>query len=129
MLRPLNNELKELWNGVETYNSHKKQKFTLWAAYIWSIHDFRAYGIFVEWSIHSRLTCPICGSNTYCFCLTAGGKISYFDCHRRWLPPKHCFIMQKDSFRKDTVIKNRSPKCLSGPETLCTRNVMLLKAS
>jgi hypothetical protein len=29
MLRPLINELKELWNGVEAYDSHKKQKFTL----------------------------------------------------------------------------------------------------
>jgi hypothetical protein len=29
MLKPLINELKELWNGVEAYDSHKKQKFTL----------------------------------------------------------------------------------------------------
>jgi hypothetical protein len=29
MLRPLIDELKELWNGVEAYDSHKKQKFTL----------------------------------------------------------------------------------------------------
>jgi hypothetical protein len=35
MLRPLINELKELWNGVEAYDSQKKQKFTLRAAYLW----------------------------------------------------------------------------------------------
>jgi hypothetical protein len=29
MLKPLINELKELWNGVEAYDFHKKQKFTL----------------------------------------------------------------------------------------------------
>jgi hypothetical protein len=29
MLKPLIDELKELWNGVEAYDSHKKQKFTL----------------------------------------------------------------------------------------------------
>jgi hypothetical protein len=116
MLRPLIDELKELWNGVEAYDSHNRQKFTLWAAYLWSIHDFMAYGIFARWSVHGRLTCPICGSDTDCFCLTTGGKISYFEHHQRWLPPKHHFRMQKDSFRKDIVIKKGPPKRLSGPE-------------
>jgi hypothetical protein len=114
MLKPL---IDELWNGVETYDSHKKQKFTLWPTYLWSIHDFRAYVIFAGWSVHGRLTCPICRSNTDCFCLTAGGKISYFDYHRHWLPPKHPFKTQKDSFRKDTVVKKGPPKHLSGPKT------------
>jgi hypothetical protein len=117
MLRPLIDELKELWNGVEAYDSHKKQKFTLRAAYLWSIHNFMAYNIFVRWSIHDRLTCPICGSDTDCFRLIAGGKISYFDCHRHWLPPKHPFRMQKDRFRKGTDIKKGPSKCLSGLET------------
>jgi hypothetical protein len=117
MLKPLIDMLKELWNGVEVYDSHKKQKFILRATYLWSIHDFIAYGIFARWNIHGRLTCPICRSNTDCFHLTTGGKISYYDCHRRWLPPKHHFRIQKDSFRKDTVIKKRPPKCLSEPET------------
>jgi hypothetical protein len=63
------------------------------------------YGIFVGWSVHGRLTCPICHSNIDCFHLTAGGKISYFDYHRCWLPPKHPFRMQEDSFRKDTIVK------------------------
>jgi hypothetical protein len=34
MLKPLIDELKELCNGVEAYDSQKKQKFTLWAAYL-----------------------------------------------------------------------------------------------
>jgi hypothetical protein len=117
MLKPLIDELKELWNRVEAYDSHKKQKLTLRAAYLWSIHDFMAYGIFAGWSVHGRLTCLICHSDTDCFCLTAGGKINYFDCHRRWLPPKHPFRMQKDSFKKDTVIKKGPPKHLSMPKT------------
>jgi hypothetical protein len=29
MLKPLIDELKDLWNGVEAYGSHQKQKFTL----------------------------------------------------------------------------------------------------
>jgi hypothetical protein len=93
MLKPFIDELKELWNGVEAYDSHKKQKFTLWAAYLWSIHDFTVYSIFARWNVHGRLTCPICRSDTDCFRLTASGKISYFDCHQRWLPPKHTFRM------------------------------------
>jgi hypothetical protein len=77
-----------------------------------------AYGIFVGWSIHGRLTCPICRSDTDYFYLTAGGNINYFDCHRCWLPPKYPFRMQKDSFRKDTVIKKGPPNHLSGPKTI-----------
>jgi hypothetical protein len=124
MLKPLIDELKELWNGVEAYDYHKKQKFTLWAAYLWLIHDFIPYGIFVGWSIHGRWTHMICRFDTYCFRLTTGGKISYFDYHLRWLPPKHPFRMQKDSFRKDTVIKKGPPKRLSRPET--TKNLSKL---
>jgi hypothetical protein len=93
MLRPLIDELKELWNGVEAYDSHKKQKFTLRAAYLWSIHDFMTYSFFAGWSIHGRLTCPICHPDIDCFHLIADGKIGYFHCHRCWLPPKHSFRM------------------------------------
>jgi hypothetical protein len=56
-------------------------------------NDFMAYDIFAGWSIHGRLTCSICGSDTDCFHLTVGGKVSYFDCHLHWLPKKHPFRM------------------------------------
>jgi hypothetical protein len=48
MLKPFIDELKELWNGVEDYDTHKKLKFILHDAYMWSIHDFMAYGIFAR---------------------------------------------------------------------------------
>jgi hypothetical protein len=124
MLKSLIDKLKELWNGVEAYDSHMKQKFTLQAAYLWSIQYFRAYGIFARWSVHGILTSLICRSDTDCFHLTASGKISYFNCHRCWLPPKHPFRTQKDSFRKDTIIKKGLLKCLSRPKT--TENVSKL---
>jgi hypothetical protein len=86
-----------------------------------------AYGIFARWSVHGRLTCPICGSDTDYFCLTAGGKISYFDCHRCWLQPKHYnFKMQNDSFRKDTVVKKGPLKRLSGPGIAESHNKLVL---
>jgi hypothetical protein len=82
MMRPLIEELKTLWEGVEAYDCYKKQKFNLRAAFLWSIHDFMAYGIFARWSCHGILTCPICVEDTLCFRLKFGGKICYFDCHR-----------------------------------------------
>jgi hypothetical protein len=51
MLKPLIDELKELWNEVEAYDSHKKHKFTLRAAYLWLIPDFMAYDIFARLSV------------------------------------------------------------------------------
>jgi hypothetical protein len=45
-MEPLIEELKMLWQGVEEYDSHMKCRFTLRAAYLWSIHDLLAYGIF-----------------------------------------------------------------------------------
>jgi hypothetical protein len=85
-----------------------------------------AYGIFAVSSIRGRLTCPICGSDTDYFHLIAGGKISYFDCHRRWLPLKQTFRMQKGSFGKDIVVKKGPPKCLSEPEIAENYNKLVL---
>jgi hypothetical protein len=91
MLQPLIEELKKLWQGVEAYDCFKKQKFNLRVAYLFSVHDFMAYGIFSEWSVHGRLTYPYCAKDTDCFRLSAGGKICYFDCHRCFLPFNHPF--------------------------------------
>jgi len=45
-MQPLVDELDDLWrNGVETYDSYRKQNFTLKAALLWTIHDFPAYGL------------------------------------------------------------------------------------
>ena len=116
MLKPLIEELKQLWIGVEAYDYYKKQKFNLRAAYLWSVHDFKAYGIFAGWSVHGLLTCPICGSDTDCFRLAHGGKICYFDCHRRWLPRNHIFRQQRNAFKKDNIVTKGPPKRLSGTE-------------
>jgi ferredoxin-like protein FixX len=113
MLKPLIEELKQLWIGVEVYDCYRKQKFNLRATYLWSVHDFKAYDVFPGWSVHGELTCPICGSNRDCFRLTHGGKISYFDCHRDWLPRKHDFRQEQNVFRKDTTITKGPPKHLS----------------
>jgi hypothetical protein len=51
MLKALTDELKQLWIGVEGYDYYKKQKFNLHVAYLWSVHDFKAYDILTGWSI------------------------------------------------------------------------------
>jgi hypothetical protein len=43
-LRPLMEERKELWHGVEVYDSQMKCGFNLRAAYLWSIYDYLVYG-------------------------------------------------------------------------------------
>jgi hypothetical protein len=59
-LEPLFEELKNLWSGVDAYDSHLKYRFNLRATYQWSIHDYLGYGKFVGWCVHGRLNCPIC---------------------------------------------------------------------
>ena len=44
-MQPLMDELKELWEGVKAYDGYRKCEFTLRAAYLWSIHDLPAYGM------------------------------------------------------------------------------------
>jgi hypothetical protein len=53
---------------------------------------------------------------TSCFRLKFGGKISYFDCHRCFLPLDHEFRLDNDTFKKDNIILEGPPRCLSDPE-------------
>jgi hypothetical protein len=46
ILKPLIEELKQLWEGVEVYDYDQKEKFNLQVVYMWSVHDFRVYNIF-----------------------------------------------------------------------------------
>jgi hypothetical protein len=75
-LRPLMEEMKELWQGIDAYNSHLKCQFNLRVAYLWPIHDYLAYDKFVGWCVHGRLNCPICMANTDAFRLQRGRKVS-----------------------------------------------------
>jgi hypothetical protein len=74
-------EMKELWQGVDAYDSHLKYRFNLQATYLWSIHDYLAYEKFVDWCVHGRLNCSICMNGTDVFRLQHGKKVSFFNCH------------------------------------------------
>ncbi|CAM8999975.1 unnamed protein product [Rhodiola kirilowii] len=103
-LRPLIDDLKFLWDvGIETYEVYRKQNFTMRAALMWTISDFPAYGMLSGWSTQGKLGCPYCMEDTKTFWLQRGRKVSYFDCHRRFLPFGHQYRSNIDSFRRDHI--------------------------
>ena len=99
-MRPLVDEMKKAWAGVETYDSFSKRKFTMKVSYHNSIHDYPGLGMFSGWSTHGGLACIDCMADVDSTWLPNGRKYSWFDCHRRFLPPNHSFRDQKNAFRK-----------------------------
>lgn len=113
-LQPLIDDLKRLWAGELTYDISRKQNFKLRAALMWTINDFPAYGMLSGWSTHGRFACPHCMENTKAFTLESGGKSSWFDCHRPFLPHNHPFRRLKNGFKKDErVFVGPPPKITS----------------
>ncbi|XP_025811686.1 uncharacterized protein LOC112889329 [Panicum hallii] len=117
-MQPLIEELKLLWHGVEAYDSHLKRSFNLRAAYLWSIHDLMAYGIFSGWCVHGRLRCPVCMCESKAYRLKHGKKETFFDVHRRLLPPRHPFRNDTQSFRKGKRVRNGPPKRQTGEDIM-----------
>jgi hypothetical protein len=109
-LCPLMKEMKELWQEVDAYDSHLKCRFNLRATYLWSIHDYLAYVKFAGWCVHGRLNCPIYMDDTDAFRLPHGKKVSFFDCHRRFLPSNHSFRNDTWSFLKGKIVRKGPPK-------------------
>ncbi|XP_072087304.1 uncharacterized protein [Arachis hypogaea] len=116
-LGPLIDELNELWNpGILTYDIVEKKNFVLKAALMWTINDFPAYGMLSGWMTQGRLSCPIFMEDTKSFTLSHGGKASWFDCHRRFLPIDHPYRRNKNDFRKNKIESEEAPTRLSGLE-------------
>jgi len=116
-LRPLIDELAQLWSsGALIYDISRKQNFLMRAALMWTINDFPTYGMLSSWSTHEKLACPYCMENNKAFMLTNGGKASFFDCHRRFLPHNHRYRKNRKDFFVGRVEKDVSPPRLSGEE-------------
>ena len=97
-LAPLLDDLKMLWEvGVECYDVHQQEFFTLRAVLLWTINDFPAYGKLSGCTVKGYFDCPICGEDTYSHRLNYGKKNSY-TCHRRFIPCNHPFRKQKKTF-------------------------------
>jgi hypothetical protein len=101
--------LKELWQGVDAYDSHLKCRFNLRVVYLWSIYDYLAYDKFFGWCVHGRLNYLVCMDESDAF-RQHGRKVSFFDCHRRFLPSSHEFRDDKESFHKGKKVRKGPPK-------------------
>jgi hypothetical protein len=55
------------------------------------------------------------------------GKISYFDCHRCFLPLYHPFRLDSDAFKKDNIVLEGPLKRLSDPEIIDMLDNLILK--
>jgi len=115
-LQPLIEELKELWEqGVETYDAYSGDKFQLYAALLWTINDFPAYGMLSGWSTKGKLACPICNEWTCSLTLKNGKKQCYMG-HRRYLDKQHPWRKSKKFNGKAEY--QSEPEELSGNDIL-----------
>jgi hypothetical protein len=65
--------------------------------------------------------------DTSYFHLKFGGQISYFDCHRCFLPLDHPFRLDNDTFKKDNIVLEDLPRHLSGSEIADMLDNLVLK--
>ncbi|XP_060668913.1 uncharacterized protein LOC107433057 [Ziziphus jujuba] len=113
-LRPMIDELKDLWtNGVTTYDISKKERFTMHAAVLWTIHDFPAYGTLSGWSTKGYKACPTCNEDTSS--QTLKSKICYMG-HRRYLSINHAWRNNRQYDGKPE--RRLAPRQFSGAEIL-----------
>ncbi|KAF7150380.1 hypothetical protein RHSIM_Rhsim02G0158700 [Rhododendron simsii] len=120
-LRPLIDELKELWSiGVDTYDAVTKQIFQLRAALLWTINDLPAYANLSGWSTKGKLACPNCNEDASHQYLHNGKKTCYMG-HSRFLPMDH--PMRKSNHTFDGKAEDRpEPKFLSGEDVVAQLN-------
>ncbi|XP_023742686.2 uncharacterized protein LOC111890839 [Lactuca sativa] len=118
-LQPVITELKDLWEeGTVTYDVSLRQNFQMIAALMWTISDFPAYGMLSGWATAGKLACPHCGKYSQAFRLPNGQKISWFDCHRRFLKSYHPFRFNKTKFTKNHIELRDPPPILNGANIL-----------
>ena len=66
-LRPLLNELHQLWRGVSAQDFTQpvgSRRFNLRGLLMWTISDFPAYGLISGLCVHGYKGCPCCGPET-----------------------------------------------------------------
>ncbi|XP_020111543.1 uncharacterized protein LOC109726394 isoform X2 [Ananas comosus] len=115
-LQPLIEELKQLWEGVDTYDASRKHNFRMRAALLWTISDFPAYANLSGWSTKGRYACPCCADKTCSRWLYNGKKFCYMG-HRRWLSETHKFRYQKHLFDGTEEFRS-TPTPISGTDVL-----------
>ncbi|XP_062080954.1 uncharacterized protein LOC133785754 [Humulus lupulus] len=115
-LRPLVDELKELWvNGVRTRDVVDGSFFKLRAALLWSINDFPARSSLSGWSGQGYTACPTCNVSTPSVRLQ--NKVSFYG-HRHFLPMGHQIRKKKKLYGS---VEKRPPPEEFSTETIFTQ--------
>ncbi|KAL0556638.1 hypothetical protein IC582_005152 [Cucumis melo] len=84
-LAPLIDDLKLMWEeGVQCFDAHRNEIFTLRAVLLWTIDDFHAYVNLYGCSVKGYKACPICGEETSSIRLPHGKKNAYMG-HKKLL--------------------------------------------
>ncbi|XP_062103991.1 uncharacterized protein LOC133815129 [Humulus lupulus] len=103
-LAPWIDELKVLWNGIDYYDSFKKENFILRGVLLWTINDFPAYGNLSRCFVKGYKGCPICGEKTSATRLKHCRKMCYMG-RRRFLQKKHYYRKQKLAFNGEQELR------------------------
>ncbi|XP_042425958.1 uncharacterized protein LOC122013798 [Zingiber officinale] len=120
-LQPLIEELKKLWEGVNTRDAVTSDIFLMHAAVLWTINDFPAYALMSGWSTKGYKACSTCNEETPSKGIRS--KIAYIG-HR-------CFLPLNDPMRRskqfDGQMERRSPCEITAKEILAQlEHVMLV---
>ena len=116
-LQPLIAELRMLWEvGVETWDNSLKQNFRMRAALMWTVSDFPAYSMLSGWKTAGHLACPHCAHDHDAYSLSHGGKTTWFDNHRKFLPANHPFRKNKNWFTKGKIVTESAPPVRTGED-------------
>jgi hypothetical protein len=74
------------------------------------MRDYLAYDKFAGWCVHDRLNFPVCMDDSYAFMLLHDRKVSFFDCHQRFLSLSHEFKGDKESLQNGKSVRKGPPK-------------------
>ncbi|XP_016200320.1 uncharacterized protein LOC107641339 [Arachis ipaensis] len=96
-LQPLIDELKQLWNVVETYDAKEGNTFKMCAALMWTISDFPGLGSLSGWNTHSGLACPTCNLVAKPHRLKDSQKWCFMG-HRHFLNQGHKYGLDQNRF-------------------------------
>lgn len=115
-LQPLIDELKQLWDGIDTYDSYSCETFSLKGALIWTTNDFPTYDNLSGWGTKGKMACPHCNIDICSHYLKRTRKLCY-NSHRSFLDLYHKFGCNRKSFDGNTEMR-LAPKTLSGSQLL-----------
>ncbi|XP_025703733.1 uncharacterized protein [Arachis hypogaea] len=105
-LQPLIDELKQLWDGVETYDAKEGNTFKMCVALMWTISDFPGLENLSGWNTHSGLSYPTCNLDAKTHRLKDSKKWCFMG-HRRFLNQGHKYRLDRNRF--DGQVESRDP--------------------